>query len=858
MGGRKSTTRLSMEGVNALKKCFKVGNFTSVEAFCGNHGVHKSIYYKMLSRKTWFEKTTVEGNFKSLGVPNFQSPKYYEDKDEIDCTPNYISLPITTFIGRGNEIKEVEELLTKNRLVTLYGAGGCGKSRLMLQIVSKDEKLLKQYEDGICLIELATNTISDSIPQTIVSRLNLHDTPNLTITQTLINYLKPKGFLLILDNCEHLIVDCASLVEILQACPNLTILTTSREILNVPGEYSYRVPPLSLPTLKNVTRENLKESESAELFCERANLANNAFYITKDNAEYIADICHRLGGIPLAIELVAARTRSYSIGDIHAKLDRLFELAGGGSRTALPRHQTLRSLIDWSYDLLTEKEQYLFRNLSVFSSSWTVEAAEMIISDNNISKEDIFDMVSELENQSLIEYEKIVNDFSRYRLLEPIRQYAVEKCVAWGDEHNIQSRYCDYFLSIAEEACPELYTAKQEKWLQRLTLEKSNLDMVLVWCAKEPEYLNEALRLIASLYPFWVALGRFTEYRERCEPIIQTAMNNMDEYSSQLQSALVGVGHLAFLQSDFISARQWWTAGIKIAEQSSDAVSKANFLVCIAGIDQVQGNNELAKKHFEEAIPILAGTRFDRVVADILQYLGIIAYEQGNLDLAENYYKKTLTRKQQVGDNSSIAFLLHELGNIAKDRADYSEAANKHFEALALYKSTNHEAGQAMSLNDLGVVAICKGEMDTARSYIEQSRDIHDKLQNPRGIATTKCNLGIVSLHENKFAEAKELLLESLSVLITIQDTSGICRTIGWLACIESALDCLENCFIILNKQEQLYQVHHIAPLEAERTMQQKWLSIPREKMSLESLCENVFTSENLLIDDDLIEILNM
>ena len=418
--------------------------------------------------------------------------------------PNNLPAQLTSFVGREREMDEVRELLGNTRLLTLTGPGGTGKTRLSLQVA---QVVLQGFSDGVWLVELAPLTDPGLIPQTIASVFNLREVPDAPLLDVLTNYLRAKQLLLILDNCEHLITACAQLsADLLSACPQLTIIASSREALGISGETAYRVPSLSLPAPAQVTCEAVMESEAGQLFVERARAVQAHFRLTDSNASAVAQICQQLDGIPLALELAAARVPVFSAEEIAARLDDRFKLLTGGSRAALERHQTLRALIDWSYDLLSDEERAPFRQLSVFAGGWTFEAAQAICYEF-----DPLNLLTQLVNKSLVMVDSdAYAEGTRYRLPETIRQYARDKLLESGEAEQARDRHLDFFLGFAERAEPKLRNAEKIEWLERVETEHDNLRAALAW-SLESSKSDRALRLAGALAFFWVDRGYWSE-----------------------------------------------------------------------------------------------------------------------------------------------------------------------------------------------------------------------------------------------------------------------------------------------------------------------------------------------------------
>ena len=422
----------------------------------------------------------------------------------------------TSFIGREKEQAEIRSLVEENRLVTLSGAGGIGKTRLSLET---SYELLQAFPDGVWFIELAPLSDPALLSQVMVNTLGLLDQANRSPQAILTDFLQGKHSLLILDNCEHLIQACAQLAEtLLHFCPKLHILATSRETLSITGETVYLVPTLTSPALLNPTLDALSQYEAVQLFVERTQSTTHDFSLTPDNAAAIAHICHHLDGIPLALELAAPRVKLLRVEEIAARLDDRFQLLTGGSRTALPRHQTLQAMIDWSHDLLTEPERILLRRLSVFAGGWTLEAAEAVCIDevqDGILPHQVLDLLTQLINKSLILVEHKQGHETRYHMLETIRQYTREKLWAAGEGELMCEHHVAYFVELAELAEPNLRAFDMIMWLDRLEAELDNIRLALEW-AQESD-IEAQLRLASALQWFWHIRGHKIEGINRLE-----------------------------------------------------------------------------------------------------------------------------------------------------------------------------------------------------------------------------------------------------------------------------------------------------------------------------------------------------
>ncbi len=442
-------------------------------------------------------------------------PAEFPPLSSVDAYPNNIPIQLTSFIGRDRELAEATARLASSRLLTLIGPGGTGKTRLGLQLAAD---LLPSYSDGVWVAELAPVADPALVLQTVASVFGVREQLGMPVHELLIDFLREKHLLLIVDNCEHLVDACAQLIEqLLQSCPDLKIIASSREALGISGETVYRVPSLSLPGVDEPTRAAIAECEAVQLFVERASAANPKFGLTDQNAAAIAQICRRLDGIPLALELAAARLTVFSPEQVASRLDDRFRLLTGGSRTALPRQQTLRALIDWSYDLLPDPERKLFRKFSVFAGGCTFEAAE-----NICSEMDVLNLLTQLVNKSLVAVEDEKGGH-RYRLLETVRQYARDKLLEFGESEEARNIHFQYFYDLAETAGPGLDGPQALEWVGRLASEYDNIRAALEWGLQQN--IAGVLHMVPSLVRFWMRQGHEEEGRN----VIREALTRAEQ-----------------------------------------------------------------------------------------------------------------------------------------------------------------------------------------------------------------------------------------------------------------------------------------------------------------------------------------
>src|SRR5829696_7495327 len=501
-----------------------------------------------------------------------------------DLSSHNLSEPRTSFVGREREILEVKRTLSATRLLTLTGTGGSGKTRLALE-VARD--LVGSYADGVWLVELAPLSEPGLVAQEVARALGAQEQPGRPLLESLLDTLDDKEMLLLLDNCEHLIDAVASLtITFLDSCPRLRVLATSRERLGVTGELTWLVPPLSVPGAGDTLPvEELEGYESARLFADRASKGHPGFELTPENARAVSQVCTRLEGIPLAIELAAARVGIPSAGQIFERLDHSLKLLTGGGRTEDHRHRTLRATLDWGYELLDEPEQALFGRLSAFAGGFTLEAAESVgARGEGMEEEDVLELLTMLVDKSLVVAEESWERGARYRLLEPVRQYAREQLDASGEAEAIGSRYAEFFLALAEEAEPELKGPRQVEWLDRLETEHDNLRAALSGSLGRGVDLGP--RMAGALCLFWYTRGYLSEGRTYLEAV---ARSDMVPARARAR-ALDGLGWIAEPQGDYERARTAYEESLELYRRSGDKKGVANALGDLGSLALDQGN----------------------------------------------------------------------------------------------------------------------------------------------------------------------------------------------------------------------------------------------------------------------------
>jgi predicted ATPase/DNA-binding CsgD family transcriptional regulator len=579
-------------------------------------------------------------------------------------------LELTSFVGREREIAELEGLLAgETRLLTLTGPGGSGKTRLALEVATQ---AVERFEDGVWWVELAPISDPDLLPQAVAQVLHVHEHPGRSLTDAIAHDLRDLDILLVLDNCEHLLEACAGLVEVLlHRCAGLEIVATSREPLGVKGEGNFPVSPLSLPDPgRQQSFEDLAEYEAIRLFVERARDVAPDFGLTEQNADAVARLCRRLDGMPLAVELAAARVRVLSVEQISSRLEESFALLAGGSRTAMPRQRTLGATIDWSYDLLSEKEQALFRNLAVFTGRFGMEAAEAVCSGENLEREGVFDLLTHLVEKSLVLVVERDGE-ARYRLLETVRQYGKEKLRETGEAEPVQERHAKYYLAFAEEAEPELKGERQAEWLGRLERDSGNLRTALEW-SSEGGNLGLALRLSAALERFWWARGYLSEGRRWLD---RSLGGSGAAPASARALALNEAGWLALWQADHAQAVEFLEVSLGSFKELEDERGIATALTNLGHTVLHQDDKDRLRALCGEA-EALRGRFVDRwAIAELLIFLGMATLYEGDHRRAVALLEESMASFQDLGDTQRVTICLTYLWMAALEGGDHQRTA---------------------------------------------------------------------------------------------------------------------------------------------------------------------------------------
>jgi predicted ATPase/class 3 adenylate cyclase len=696
----------------------------------------------------------------------------------LNALPHNLPVQLTSFVGREREVADARrELLRKEvRLLTLAGPAGTGKTRLALQLA---EDVLADFANGIFFVALARLAEPDLLASTIGEAIDVREVPGQPLLHTLKDALQTQEVLLVLDNFEHVMEQAPQVGELLAACPSLKVIVTSREVLHLSPERVLEVPPLALPDVQRpLSVEQLTGYDAVRLFVERAQAAQPSFSLTDDNAPAVIEICARLDGLPLAIELAAARVKLLPpqalLERLKLEYDHRQTILTGLVRDRPVRHQTLHSAIGWSYGLLRPSEQRLFAQLAVFSGGFTLEAAEAVCSSllpaSGVgSGGEVLDGVASLMDKSLLRQEEGRAREPRFRMLETIREYALEQLRATGELETMQSRLADVLVSLAEQAEPQLTGPEQVTWLDQLEKEHDNLRAVLQWCA-ETSALELSLRLCAALWRFWSTRGYLGEGLRW----LDAALARAEGPTLLLARALNGAANLAREQGDYDRARGLHEQSLAISRQQGDGRGTAEALNNLGLIALYQGHHGVAQRHCEEGLALFREIDDQGGVAATLNNLGNLARERGDSDRAAALHKESLALRRALGDRRGIALSLNNLANVVLNQGDSWRAAALHEESLALRRELGDRAGVATSLNNLGNVARARGDYRAARAGYEESLALRRELGDKRRVAAALNNLGILERDQGDRERAAALLRESLTLRRELGDRQGM------------------------------------------------------------------------------------
>jgi predicted ATPase/class 3 adenylate cyclase len=687
-----------------------------------------------------------------------------------DFLPNNLPAQLTSFVGRKKELEEVSRLLQNTHLLTLIGPGGTGKTRLSIQAASE---MLDRYPDGVWLVELAPITEPALVPRTTAIAIGLRDEPQRPVIDTLYDFLREKKMLIILDNCEHLVGACAQMADgILHAAPHVRILASSREALGIPGEVTYRVPSLGLPDIAHIpTIESLSQFDAVKLFIDRATSAIPSFEVTKDNAPALAQICYRLDGIPLAIELAAAKIRVLSVEQIARRLDDRFKLLTGSSRAALERHQTLRAAIDWSYQLLPAPEQVLFKRLSVFVGGCTLEAAESVCADASIEKDDVLNLLEQLINKSLVIKEEGEEE-PRYHMLETIRQYAHERLAESGENALVRERHLDYYVQFAEDMEARRKTAGQMLAIRQSKAEFDNFRVARAWSLGDENGKNceKGLRLANAI-----------DWEDNS---IEEGLHWLQKGLAQLDpgnpasdliraKAMTWAGHLMISNNDSQAALTLLEESLALYH-AIDPADKRDLTMLLTELAYVFLDSDLAvaQTYAQESVTLgrSLGSSGKWELTWALYWDSCVAYRQNNNEFARAQAREALAISRSIGDSLGAAAMLELLGWIEDADGNYEAARSKLQEAYQIFSSLGLENYAIGTLYWIATFDRLAGHYETARSILEEVESYERDRGNKVALRATLLNLGETLSNLGEYERAAIYLRESLRLLQPTKD----------------------------------------------------------------------------------------
>lgn len=664
---------------------------------------------------------------------------------ELPVPPRRHNIPahLSELIGRDQDVVALQDCLLQpeSALLTLTGAGGCGKTRLALQVAFE---LVETFADGVWLVDLAPLGDPSLVVEAAAAVLGVRERSGEPILDSLITRLEPRHLLLVLDNCEHLIDASASLVAaLLTACPMVRVLATSREPLRVQGEITWRVASLAFPDpRRRPALDEVVPSPAAQLFTARAHAVQRAFELTAENAQVVAEVCARLDGLPLAIELAAAQMRVLGVEQLRDRLDDRFRLLVGGSRTAPSRQRTLRATLDWSYQLLTLTEQVVLRRLAVFAGGFSLEAAEAVGSGEPIECGDVLEALTGLVDKSLV-LTRASNGAARHGLLETLRQYAQDKLREAGEEAALQLRHAEWCLTLVEAVAPHVWAPQEASWLARLELEHDNLRSALAWCEREGGTTGSmiGLRLVDVLHELWFTRGQLTEGRRWLERVLGIAGGSPSPLRVRVLNC---VAQFAWHQSDGQYSDERAGQALRLSRDLGYKPGEVVALIYLGSNADAQGEYEQAVVLLEEALRLCSEDADTSGAWLARNNLAETLRHYGEADRTARLVEENLALATQRGDAGGIAQAVRQFGLLAEAQGDYTRAAQQLEESLALFEATGAERGRHWVLLELGRVVHARGDPERARALMGESLRLCREAWDRRGIA--RCLEGLASL----------------------------------------------------------------------------------------------------------------
>lgn len=705
---------------------------------------------------------------------------------------------LNSFIGREEELKKIKELLKHNRLLTLTGSGGTGKTRLALQTGAG---VIDDFTHGVWFADLAVLRDESLLAQTILLAIGAKEVQKQSIDETISNYLKDKEALLILDNCEHVINECARLTEkLLSKCPKLKIVATSREALKCSGEVIFKVASLSTPNInEKIPFEQLIKYESVKLFIDRAVSVNQNFKINDNNIKSITEICYRLDGIPLAIELASAYIKILTAENILRKITDRFTVLSSGKRTAQQRHQTIYHMIDWSYGLLSDKEKDLFEKLSVFPGTLNIDAAETVCQDESTQSDEIFFIMNNLIDKSLLGTIEM-NSEIRFSMLQIIRQYGISKLESSGEFNTVQKKFCNYYLNLVKKFEAELKKEDQKFWLEKFERENENFRHAIILSKKnDPE---TALNISSSLTTFWVLKGYYSEGFNTLKNVLHDCVTpdnelnagvlanagyiaceygeykeareflqkSLEFYNKQINrkgasGPLITLGLINYYKGETDKARKFYEEALVISRETGYNTDVVNSLVNLGVIDMIKGNYESSYKLFQESLITARELKDTFTVARIMTNLATIERYKSNYEKANLFYEESLLILRGIGDNQGVAHILANLANTAFLQKDYSRSETLNLECLKISEGFDYKPTLMLSILRLAELACVRNDLTSAKKFYKDYIRIFKDNEDKEKLAFCFIELAKIEFDSENFERAAKLISSAEEIL---------------------------------------------------------------------------------------------
>jgi predicted ATPase len=664
----------------------------------------------------------------------------------------------TSFVGRERELQEVCDLMRRpdRRVVTLTGVGGSGKTRLGIEVVTQ---LRNEYDEGVYFVPLATISNPELVTSIIAKAVGVKESFDKPVLDTLKEYLGDRLMMLLLDNFEQIMKAAPLVSELLAAAPKLKVLITSRERLHIQGEQEYIVPPLALPALSHsTTLDDLADYAAVKLFVQRAESARLDFVLTPQNATAVTEICARLDGLPLAIELAAAHSKLLGPGDILRRLSAKFEFLTDSARDRSTRQQSLKSAIDWSYNQLSHADQALFRRLSVFLGGSTIEAAEAICGKGSDLIVDVLVELSSLVDKSLLRGDQAGGE-PRFMMLETIREYALLKLIECGEDEEIQQRYAEYYIGLAEDAAKKLVGSEQLCWLNKLEREHDNLRAAMSWSLKHSPSMSAQIG--SALGEYWSMRGYLSEGRGYLAESLRCDNITIGERVGLLYWA----GRLASGQADYAIALELFQQSMSIAQELDDRQGITNSLYGMGQVASALGDYSGAKSNYERALALSSELEDKQGIANTLTGLGRIATNCGEYTSARKFHGQALELRRELGGRIAMSASMSNLGHVANVQGDYETARTLLEEGCLIDRETGAWQNLSSKLINLAETAHLQGDFHEARALQEEGLVIARQIGDKKRIAASLNNLGYLATDMGDFAAAMLLIEESLDMM---------------------------------------------------------------------------------------------